>query len=201
MNKKCNRCLSEKELSLFGKNKYTYDGLYSLCKECASKTQKIYREKNKEKIKLKIKEWGIKNIEKRRSYSAKSRANNLEKRRKADRDYKRKLRKIPEIRIKINNNMKLWRNKFPERVKNNHLKSRYGITLEEYNNKFIEQNESCAICKIHQDDIKICLSVDHCHKTGKIRGLLCSSCNILLGKAKDDIFILKESISYLKKYV
>jgi len=201
MSKKCNRCLEEKEISLFGKNKSSKDGLYSLCKYCASETQKKYRDKNKDSIKLKISQWSSNNKEKRRESVKKYRDNNKELVKEKDKLYKRKLRKIPEIRLKINNDMKLWRNKFPERVKNNHLKSCYGITLEEYNDKFIKQNESCAICKIHQDNLKICLSVDHCHKTGRIRGLLCSACNHLLGKAKDDISILEESINYLKKYV
>lgn len=44
------------------------------------------------------------------------------------------------------------------------------------------------------------LSIDHCHTTGKVRGLLCRQCNIALGKFKEDVTILQSAIAYLKKY-
>lgn len=64
---------------------------------------------------------------------------------------------------------------------------RYGIkiTHEEYMKKFDNQNGSCAICKIKQEDLKMALAVDHNHETGQIRGLLCSSCNLAIGNLKD----------------
>jgi Recombination endonuclease VII len=61
--------------------------------------------------------------------------------------------------------------------KNSYLKRSFGITLEDYNNLLKKQNFSCAICFKSQKDLARDLSVDHDHKTGKIRGLLCNTCN------------------------
>lgn len=66
--------------------------------------------------------------------------------------------------------------KWKDRYKNKVLKNRYGITLERYNEMFKEQNGKCAICeKNHRHENA--LPVDHEHSTGKVRGLLCHSCN------------------------
>jgi hypothetical protein len=82
-----------------------------------------------------------------------------------------------------------------------HLSAKYNITLQDYDDLLITQNNCCAICG---ENVENCekgsgnrLAVDHCHITGKVRGLLCSSCNILLGKAKDNISILQSAINYL----
>lgn len=67
------------------------------------------------------------------------------------------------------------------------LKCRYNITLDQYDEIFEQQNGVCAICG--EPEIKKRLSVDHDHKTGKIRGLLCQRCNFNLGiyeKWKDE---------------
>ena len=106
--------------------------------------------------------------------------------------------------------VKLWRKENPEKramqqskentkeyTKAKHLRHTYGITLSFYNEMFQEQSGCCLICKKHQSEFKRRLSVDHDHKTGKIRGLLCYHCNHLLGNAKDDIKILQSAISYL----
>lgn len=73
-----------------------------------------------------------------------------------------------------------------------------GITIDDYNNMFDEQEGKCAICKIHQKYLKNTLNVDHCHTTGKVRGLLCSKCNHGLGHFKDSVFILENAILYIK---
>ena len=76
------------------------------------------------------------------------------------------------------------------------LKSKYGITIDDYERMFEEQGGKCWICKQKKKK----LSVDHNHKTGKVRALLCTNCNTSLGKMKDSIQILENAISYLKKY-
>jgi hypothetical protein len=75
---------------------------------------------------------------------------------------------------------------------------KYGITNNDYNEMFDQQKGCCKICFIHQKELKTKLFIDHDHKTGKVRGLLCNSCNLVLGFAKDNINILEESIKYLK---
>lgn len=92
---------------------------------------------------------------------------------------------------------KQWRKDNPGLEKNNYLKTRYGITLEDFNVLLEKQNNCCAICKKSVDENKQGLSVDHCHKTGKVRGLLCSHCNFVIGYAKDSIERLQSIINYL----
>lgn len=72
----------------------------------------------------------------------------------------------------------------------------YGLTKEEYLLKINQQKNLCAICKEKQEGKVLC--VDHDHKTGKVRGLLCNQCNIGLGNLKDDTQILQSAIEYLK---
>ena len=71
--------------------------------------------------------------------------------------------------------------------KNNKLKSRYGITQEDYNKMFDDQQGCCKACGKHQSELKRTLDVDHCHETNKVRGLLCNRCNLILGLCNDDI--------------
>ena len=82
-----------------------------------------------------------------------------------------------------------------------YLKSKYGITLEWYNEKLKSQNHKCAICGQDEVDVfKQTLYVDHCHNTGKVRGLLCHPCNAALGLLKENEEILKNAQIYLREY-
>jgi hypothetical protein len=78
------------------------------------------------------------------------------------------------------------------------LMYKYGITLEEYNRLKEQQGNLCAICGIDGSTIDREFDVDHSHKTGEVRGLLCSKCNKGLGLFNDDINLLEKSINYLK---
>jgi hypothetical protein len=81
------------------------------------------------------------------------------------------------------------------------LKTQYGLTLDDYNNKVIEQDHKCAIC--FKDETKVfkgLLFVDHCHTTGKLRGLLCHHCNTALGKFEDSQNTLMNAVQYLEKH-
>lgn len=100
--------------------------------------------------------------------------------------------------------MREYRKKNPEKMKAIDLKKNYGITLEFYYELLTKQNHVCAICKRpefaldHRTGLPRALAVDHCHITGKIRGLLCTNCNRGLGKFNDRIDLLQNAISYLK---
>lgn len=83
-------------------------------------------------------------------------------------------------------------------VRESELKRRYGITLDKYNDMFTFQEGKCLTCSRHQSELKHALCVDHCHATGKVRGLLCKKCNTVLGFVNDDISILKTMIKYLE---
>jgi hypothetical protein len=84
------------------------------------------------------------------------------------------------------------------------LKKSFNLSIDEYNVMYAKQNGVCAICNQVETTVRLGkvqnLSVDHCHTTGKIRGLLCNSCNRALGKFKDDVVILRNAVSYLEKY-
>jgi|SRR5271165_2022089 len=79
------------------------------------------------------------------------------------------------------------------------LKTRYGLTEEQYNTMLDEQHSACAICDTHQSLLNKKLCVDHDHITGKVRGLLCDACNVGLSRFKDNIDIIFNAINYLKK--
>lgn len=73
----------------------------------------------------------------------------------------------------------------------------YCLSSEEYERSIKEQNYKCKICKRANSTGKR-LAIDHCHRTGKVRGLLCEKCNHGLGKFEDNISFLKEAIKYLE---
>lgn len=90
-----------------------------------------------------------------------------------------------------------WVKNNPKLFRAGQYKTRYGITLDDYNKMFQEQNGCCAICGIHQSELKKKLHVDHSHKSGKVRGLLCGKCNLALGLLNDDIVVLSTAVRYL----
>lgn len=117
-------------------------------------------------------------------------------------------RKYPE-KVKASNLKSIAKNGKPkytkEQRKKHALKSRFGLTVEDFNNMLKEQMDVCAIClkpeivKNRDGSIKS-LSVDHCHETGIVRGLLCDSCNYALGCFKDNIFLINSASQYLEAF-
>lgn len=88
------------------------------------------------------------------------------------------------------------------------LKKLYGITVEQYDTLLAEQNGACAVCgskssysRNYRSTARAKLSVDHCHATGKIRGLLCTRCNRALGLIGDNIETALRMSEYLKRYL
>lgn len=98
---------------------------------------------------------------------------------------------------------KFYNEKYYQKRINWRLKKRYSITDIDYESLLKEQNYSCAICKIHITEHKKIkgekknFAVDHCHKTSKIRGLLCYKCNMGLGYFNDDSIKLAQASAYL----
>ncbi len=93
-----------------------------------------------------------------------------------------------------------WAKENPDKHKDSQLRHTYGIGLEHFNKLFNDQEGKCLGCKKHQSELKKTLHVDHCHETGKVRGLLCHNCNTVLGHAYDNQEILINLSNYLKKY-
>lgn len=86
-----------------------------------------------------------------------------------------------------------------ENQRKSHLKMNYGLTIQEYNRLFDGQKGCCAICGKHQSELRRTLAVDHNHKTGQIKGLLCDNCNLGLGNFQESRGILIKAIQYLGK--
>jgi hypothetical protein len=86
----------------------------------------------------------------------------------------------------------------PDTRLNANLK-KYGINADQYRAMLEHQEGRCAICKSKDTGSVRGWHVDHCHRTGKVRGLLCHPCNLLLGHAKDSIDTLQRCIVFLKE--
>ena len=169
--KQCKKCNEIKDYGLFTKDVTRIDGLHPYCRSCRNE-QKINAYKN--------------NPEKHREQRRKSHAKHKERINKAQREYAA----TPEGRANARRNVSM---------------ARYGITQIQYDILRESQNYRCAICNGHETEIlkgnsKSCstaLHIDHCHSTKHIRGLLCTNCNTMLGKAKDNTLILLKAIDYL----
>ncbi len=85
---------------------------------------------------------------------------------------------------------------------NNYFLRTYGLSHEQYLQMFEDQEHRCKICQCEGFKInskaKNTLCVDHCHKTGKVRGLLCHNCNRALGLLQDNTNYLQSAIEYLE---
>jgi len=80
-----------------------------------------------------------------------------------------------------------------------HLRTAYGLTLEKYDQMLSDQRGKCAICETSTPGgMSGRFHVDHCHQSGRIRGLLCTKCNSGLGMFKDRVELIVAAIAYLK---
>lgn len=88
-----------------------------------------------------------------------------------------------------------------QKEKNKRNFDRYGITEEQFNAMYEEQQGKCFICGIEAEaSVKNTLFIDHCHKSGKVRKLLCHGCNCALGYFKDDPTVLRKAAEYVEQY-
>lgn len=178
--KLCKKCGLEKDLVEFHNQTEKSDGKQSNCRECRNKLKRIYDILHKKENHI----YYLKNIKRHKKLAKKYRKEHIKEMKK----------------YKINMILKN-----PLYYRNSQLKSLFGITIEQYQKLRKKQNDVCAICGKKETvfDKRInqvrSLSVDHCHKTGKVRGLLCQNCNTAIGRWKDDIKIMKKAIKYLEK--
>ena len=122
--------------------------------------------------------------------------NNLEKNKLIAKRYREKNKE------KLKERFKLYKLNNPEKIKlayrKNALKKRYKLTIEEYNEMYHKQESKCGICGIHESKITKKLNIDHNHKTGKARELLCQKCNVALSYFEN--FDSKPFLEYLNKH-
>jgi hypothetical protein len=164
--KTCIKCNKNLSLVFFHKDKYQKDGYSKRCKDCAKIAYVKWRTDNPDRYKESNKKTYLKNKGKNSKYKLewqrRYRKEHAEEARKYAREYKRT--KQQQHRLKT-----------------------YGITQEMYDFLKQRQNNSCGICGRMFID-KTSPQIDHCHKTGKVRGLLCWNCNIRLGYLENEIF-------------
>jgi hypothetical protein len=102
-------------------------------------------------------------------------------------------------KYKLSLNKKQWNMKNREKIKQlkklNNIYRNYNLTKEQYNELLLKYNNRCAIC----DGVQR-LSVDHCHSTGVVRGLLCGKCNGALGLFGDNLSKLTKAVEYLREF-
>jgi hypothetical protein len=101
-----------------------------------------------------------------------------------------------------------WYKNNPEKYFYNQIKAKYGITKTDYLSLLEAQDSKCAICNEKETSPNIWkkgetrrLAIDHCHKTGIIRGLLCYRCNTTLGKIEDNKELLLKMVNYLEESI
>lgn len=165
--KLCTKCKRDLSFSKFCKNKTVKSGLHSYCKDCTKGLKK------KNKIKELTEEEILAIKDKKRLYYL---------------EYKKRPVLVTE------NGLTEFKEKY--------IKQKYNLTPFQYNSLLDEANGLCAICKkpevLNNRGGRIkSLSIDHCHKTGKVRGLLCTKCNSALGLFDDNINVLNQAINYL----
>lgn len=162
--KQCSICKKTLSLKLFYTDQSKKDGRGSKCKNCARKSSRnqYHNPKNSTQRKEKREEWISRNKEKIGEYQRIYRARHREKVREYNRNYKRTKQQ-------------------------KHRLEKYGIDQETYDFLKERQQSLCGICgRLFEG--KISPHVDHCHKTGKVRGLLCWNCNIRLGYLESEVF-------------
>lgn len=142
----------------------------------AHKSDPIYKAKRRAQSKA----YREKNPEKVRAYAAAYVARNIER--------VREYRRANWLAIKAD----------PERRKAYELRKRFGIEYSDYLSLMSSQGGVCASCGMPPSSLF--LSVDHCHLTGRIRGLLCSNCNAGIGLLGDDLAGLRKAVLYLERF-
>lgn len=133
-----------------------------------------------------------------------------EKRKESDKRYREKAGPHP-ANVTGTDAYKKYRasEKYRRTSMNAHLKRKYGISFDDYDAMLTKQGGACMICGSTDSGRewkdgrvqRMKLFVDHCHKTGVVRGLLCNNCNVGLAQFKDSPEILNKAISYLIGFV
>jgi hypothetical protein len=172
--KLCFSCVEYKPTSCFHKAKKEKDGFQYHCIDCSKKYHAKRYVDQKDKLQAQLKKYKEENKEKLEVASL------------------------------------LWKKNNPDKVKRYqrtaNLRKNFGISMDEYEQMLIKQNNLCAICEKpetfvhHQTNKPARLAVDHCHKTNKVRKLLCKNCNTALGLFKDDLDVMGNAVQYLKDH-
>jgi len=138
--------------------------------------------------------WQAEHPEKHRERNRKYYAEHPEKHRERNRKY---YAEHPEKHRERN---RKWQAEHPEKGREREYRRNYGITIEDYERRLVEQDGKCAICGEPPSVGGKRLSVDHDHETGKIRALLCQRCNLVVGGLKESAAFARLVADYLEKH-
>lgn len=215
--KPCPKCGGIKPLSEFGANKYAASGLAVYCKVCvaaAARARRATPEGRKSHYESTLK-WisGLPDAERAEGFKTCPKCNvkkpfaEYPKNRRnkygintyclvCSAEMVREIRATPRGQATHRAASKRWREAHKERHADNNAKWKYGVEHGTYATLFAKQSGRCAICDSSPaDDAR--LHIDHCHDTGRIRGLLCNRCNNGIGRFKHDVTLLSRAIAYL----
>jgi Recombination endonuclease VII len=138
--------------------------------------------------------WRKNNPERTAEHSKRSRLKNRDKILKRQRKWSKKNKEHCIEKSKE------WYRANKDRVRDLQLQKEFGITLRQYTEMLLAQNGVCAICQGGPDAKSKKLAVDHDHRTGKIRSLLCRGCNVGIGNLKDSPELLIKAAQYIKDH-
>lgn len=165
--------------------------LSSRCKMCISEKAASYYERNKEQIKERVSIYRKENPEKTKELVNRWHKENPDRASKNNRLwYARNAEAVKERSA-------VWQRENPEKVRSRELKKKYGLSVEKFNAMLSDQGGACKICKKQAQKNKN-LSVDHCHTSNRIRGIICQPCNMALGMVKDNVGVLRSMIAYVE---
>lgn len=199
LTKKCQICKKEKQIAQFWRRS-SAGGIDAYCTDCRKERNRQWREKRKtgetkpEKCPYRIICKSCKKLRNRTSFHNKIDG-------KYGKDYycKKCRYKKEKESVKRTSRQNSTKNRFLNWKCS--IKLLYKLTPEEYFEVLKKQGGGCGICASQVNILnpkKMFLAIDHCHKTGKIRGILCDRCNMLIGSVKDSTAILEKSIEYLR---
>lgn len=186
VSKVCRECKIERPISDFGKRSRETDGFYNHCKFCLRNA-----------IERRRVEFSSQNVSKGCKTCGEIKAlSEFGKRHDNPDGYE------PHCRECTNRKKRATyrKNAANGNARTYHFRRKYGITPADYDTLLQKQNGLCAICGKTNSKAKWHpLAVDHCHETGKIRGLLCHNCNHGLGCFQDNAVLLTKALDYLKE--
>jgi len=103
-------------------------------------------------------------------------------------------------RAELSSKQREYRKTHPKECKESKLKSKYGLSLSEFDNLLLAQNNRCAICNQPLDlQNPNNVHIDHSHLTRIVRGILCRNCNLGIGFFRDNPEYLRNAIKYLER--
>lgn len=179
--KRCSKCGETKPLGEYYSERRAPDGKRAQCKACHRLQVTSYRDSDPARTRKRAKAYYRKNKVALNAYSRSYREDNRESIKEQKKGYFRDNKTA-----------------FRERA----LRQKYGMTLDDYDGMLAEQGGCCAICGADNSRTKNSeyFAVDHCHKTGKVRALLCHPCNGGIGLLQDDPAVLEAAIAYLRSH-